>query len=230
MRMELLTDYINHMEGKLKRVILLTESIIDIENKYVSASHQNTHEFTDSESEVETLQYTDTRLISTPPHIDEMFTPTHTVNARLHLRRSASSESTALAVIEVGSRVEYIRQDGDWYYVNAPSYGEGWCSSDYLSPLPQNQQRTTSLGVITAASKMDKKFTPTHTVKARLNLRRSASSESTAIAVMEAGSRVEYIRKSNGWYYVKTASYGEGWCSSEYLSTSLENQQYASVI
>ena len=133
------TFIVDH-EGKLKQVILLTESIIDIENKYVSASHQNTHEFTDSESEVETLQYTDTRLISTPPQIDEMFTSTHTVNARLHLRRSASSESTALAVIEVGSRVEYISQDGDWYYVNVPSYGEGWCSSEYLSTLLENQQ------------------------------------------------------------------------------------------
>jgi len=129
--------------------------------------------------------------------------------------------------MKTGSKVEYISQHGDWYYVNAPSYGEGWCSSDYLSLLPQNPQRTTALGVDSGTSKMDVIFTPTHIVKSRLNLRRSASSKAMSIAVMEAGSKVHYMRESDGWYYVNAPSYGKGWCSSEYLSPL--NQQYASV-
>jgi hypothetical protein len=48
-----------------------------------------------------------------------------------------------------------------------------------------------------------------------------------SIAVMEAGSKVHYMRESDGWYYVNAPSYGKGWCSSEYLSPL--NQQYASV-
>jgi hypothetical protein len=64
-----------------------------------------------------------------------------------------------------------------------------------------------------------KVFVPTHTVRAKLNLRPSASLDTTPIAVLKVGSEVEYIREANGWYYVNTQSHGKGWCSSEYLSS-----------
>ncbi len=63
-----------------------------------------------------------------------------------------------------------------------------------------------------------KAFVPTHTARARLNLRPSASLNTTPIAVLKAGSEVEYIKEADGWYYVNTRSHGKGWCSSEYLS------------
>ena len=64
-----------------------------------------------------------------------------------------------------------------------------------------------------------KAFIPTHTVRAKLNLRPSASLDTTPIAVLKVGSEVEYIREADGWYYVNTQLHGKGWCSSEYLSS-----------
>jgi len=68
-------------------------------------------------------------------------------------------------------------------------------------------------------SKAVKAFIPTHTVRAKLNLRPSASLDTTPIAVLKVGSEVEYIREADGWYYVNTQLHGKGWCSSEYLSS-----------
>jgi len=64
-----------------------------------------------------------------------------------------------------------------------------------------------------------KTFVPTHTVRARLNLRPSASLNTTPITVLKVGSEVEYIKEADGWYYVNTQLHGKGWCSSEYLSS-----------
>ena len=64
-----------------------------------------------------------------------------------------------------------------------------------------------------------KALVPTHTVTAKLNLRPSASLDTTPIAVLKVGSEVEYIREADGWYYVNTQFHGKGWCSSEYLSS-----------
>jgi hypothetical protein len=61
-------------------------------------------------------------------------------------------------------------------------------------------------------------FVPTHTVDARLNLRPSNSLDATPIAVLDAGTAVEYIKETDGWYYVNTENHGKGWCSSRYLS------------
>jgi len=64
-----------------------------------------------------------------------------------------------------------------------------------------------------------KAFVPTHTVRANLNLRPSPSLNTTPIAVLKAGSEVEYIKEDDGWYYVNTQLYGKGWCSSKYLTS-----------
>ena len=66
-----------------------------------------------------------------------------------------------------------------------------------------------------------KAFVPTHTVRARLNLRPSASLNTTPITVLKVGSEVEYIKEADGWYYVNTQLHGKGWCLSEYLSSLL---------
>jgi len=64
-----------------------------------------------------------------------------------------------------------------------------------------------------------KAFVPTHTVRANLNLRPSPSLNTRPIAVLKAGSEVEYIKENDDWYYVNTQLHGEGWCSSKYLSS-----------
>ena len=71
----------------------------------------------------------------------------------------------------------------------------------------------------------NKSFVPTHTVKARLNLRPSATLNSKPTAVLKAGTRVEYISQAAGWSYVSTQYNGKGWCSSDYLVPLLQSQQ-----
>ena len=103
-----------------------------------------------------------------------------------------------------------------------------------LAPTPQNavpesiaaldesqaetEPNASRSGYMRMTFKTAKAFVPTHTVRANLNLRPSASLNTTPIAVLKVGSEVEYIKEANGWYYVNTQLHGKGWCSSEYLS------------
>jgi hypothetical protein len=85
---------------------------------------------------------------------------------------------------------------------------------------------STAVQVATAAQKP---FIPTHTVKARLNLRPSATLNSRPIATLKVGTEVQYISQSGGWDYVNTRLHGKGWCSSDYLSPVLPTQHESSA-
>ena len=104
-------------------------------------------------------------------------------------------------------------------------------SSPQQIPEPADANSAFDMNDSNASSVVDnlpetgKAFIPTHTVKTRVNLRPSASLHTTPIAVLNAGTGVEYISKSGGWYYVNTQSHGKGWCSSEYLSPLLPTQR-----
>ncbi len=87
----------------------------------------------------------------------------------------------------------------------------------------------TASGIAQTRHEGEGDFTPTHTVKVNLNLRPSASLNTTPIVVLKAGSEVEYIKEADGWYYVNTQFYGKGWCSSEYLSSLSRPQNNTSV-
>ena len=79
-------------------------------------------------------------------------------------------------------------------------------------------------GITNSQQEAEIEFVPTHTVKTRLNLRPSTSRDEAPIALLEAGTKVRYIDKEDGWYYVDTALLGKGWCASEYLSPLQESQ------
>ena len=94
-------------------------------------------------------------------------------------------------------------------------------SKQYISEsdeLALNTKEPTASRVVHVTPEAEKAFVPTHTVKDKINLRPSATLDSTPIAVLKAGSEVEYIKEADGWYYVDTPFHGKGWCSSEYLS------------
>jgi hypothetical protein len=79
------------------------------------------------------------------------------------------------------------------------------------------------------ANEAEKAFVPSHIVKSRVNLRPSASLHTTPISVLDVGTEVEYIGRSDGWYYVNTRSHGKGWCSSSHLSPLLSTQRKSSA-
>jgi uncharacterized protein YgiM (DUF1202 family) len=79
------------------------------------------------------------RAVQTATETGEAFFPSHTVKAKVNLRPSASLHTTPIAVLNVGTEVEYISKSDGWYYVNTLTHGKGWCSSEYLSPLSPTQ-------------------------------------------------------------------------------------------
>ena len=92
-----------------------------------------------------------------------------------------------------------------------PALDEAETAFDTMEPTASGNVQTTN--------ETEREFTPTHAVKARLNLRPSASLSSTPITVLKVGAQVEYISEIDDWYYVNTESIGKGWCSSNYLSS-----------
>jgi uncharacterized protein YgiM (DUF1202 family) len=81
-----------------------------------------------------------------------------------------------------------------------------------------DMNKSAASSAVHIAPETEKAFAPTHTVKTRVNLRPSASLKTKPIAVLKAGTEVEYLGKTDGWYYVRTQFHGKGWCASDYLS------------
>ena len=133
-RVESLNDTIINLEVKLMQVLVLADSIADIESKRVTAA-QHMSATNEAESVFDTMEPTASGIATAINESTKEFTPTHTVNAKLNLRPSASLNTTPIAVLKVGAQVEYISEINGWYYVNAESIGKGWCASSYLSSL-----------------------------------------------------------------------------------------------
>ena len=134
-RMELLADTISSMDAKFKRILVMADAMNEDNNTGASASQRST---TDPAAEAAEFDEdsSDTSSVDNSPHeTEQAFIPTHTVNARINLRPSTSVNTKPVAVLNIGTEVEYISETDGWYYVNTRLHGKGWCSSDYLSAL-----------------------------------------------------------------------------------------------
>jgi len=127
-RVESLTESVSTLEARLTKIMALTDSIAIVETNRAASSPQQIPESADAN----------------PAFEGNVFIPTHTVKARVNLRPSASLHTTPIAVLNVGTEVEYISKSDGWYYVNTQSHGKGWCSSEYLSPLSSTQRKSSA--------------------------------------------------------------------------------------
>ena len=134
-RVELITESISHLESNLMRIIVLTDSNADVEKVHTSSSKQYMPESIDAELAFDTNKPNASKELHMTPEAVKAFAPTHTVKARINLRPTSSLNTTPIAVLKVGSEVEYISESDGWYYVDTLFHGKGWCSSEYLSPL-----------------------------------------------------------------------------------------------
>jgi uncharacterized protein YgiM (DUF1202 family) len=134
-RVALLDDNITNIEGKLTRLQILTDSIKITENKQVSADQQYVSEIADAMSAVDSMEPAAAGLAPKAATREEVFTPTHTVTTKLNLRPSPSLNTTPIGILSAGTKVEKISENGNWFHVSTETQGQGWCSSDYLSPL-----------------------------------------------------------------------------------------------
>ena len=108
-------------------------------------------------------------------------------------RRDAPSTSGNIVGGYVqGSIVQVVSQTGEWYKDVDGYY------------LTANTQWVVNLvGTVTASA---------------LNVREAANTSAKIVAVINNGAKVTCLKRSNGWYYVLTASVVKGWCSGTYLS------------
>lgn len=127
-RVESLTESVSTLETSLTKIKGLTDSIAIVETNHAAFPPQQIPESADAKSAFD----------------GKVFIPTHTVKARVNLRPSASLHTTPIAVLNVGTEVEYISKSDGWYYVSTQSHGKGWCSSDYLSPLSSTQRKSSA--------------------------------------------------------------------------------------
>ena len=125
-RIATLTNTITGLEVKLRDTLALVNDKTDQGDKSVTAK---------PESALHEIVSKDTVAIIDKGNTEIAFIPTHSVSTSLNFRPSPSLSATPIAVLKAGTKVKYINERNGWYFVNTESYGEGWCSSEYLSPL-----------------------------------------------------------------------------------------------
>jgi len=131
-RVESLAGSVSGLEAAFTQVVTLAGSVTDSDTNPRSTSEQP-------------LSASDTSgqmLASTAP--EKGFEPTHIVTTRVNLRSAASVKAEPITVLAAHTEVEYLSKSDGWYYVNTRSNGKGWCSSDYLSPLPSAQRNSSA--------------------------------------------------------------------------------------
>ena len=134
-RVESLTESVSTLEARLTKFMALTNSIAIVETNRAASPPQQIPESADANSAFDMNESSASRVVDNTTEAVKVFIPTHTLKARVNLRPSASLHTTPIAVLNVGTEVEYISKSDGWYYVNTQSHGKGWCSSDFLSPL-----------------------------------------------------------------------------------------------
>jgi hypothetical protein len=143
-RVESLTESVSTLEARLTNFMALTNSIAIVETNHAASSPQQIPEPAEANSAFDMNESSASRVVDNAPEAVKVFIPTHTVKARVNLRPSASLHTTPIAVLNVGTEVEYISKSDSWYYVNTRSHGKGWCSSEYLSPLLPTQRKSSA--------------------------------------------------------------------------------------
>ncbi len=143
-RVESLTESVSNLEAKLTHVMALTDSIAIVETKHADSSPQQIPESADANSAFDMNESNGSSANQITTEAEKAFVPTHIVKARVNLRPSASLNTKPIAVLNVGTEVEYISKSDGWYYVNTQSHGKGWCSPDYLSHLSSTQRNSSA--------------------------------------------------------------------------------------
>jgi hypothetical protein len=139
-RVKSLTESVYKLEAELTHIKKLTDSIAIVETDHASATPQQGSESVDASSAFDSNDSTTSTVMGNTQESGKTFIPTHTVNTRVNLRPTASLNTKPIAVLNIGTKVEFISKSDNWYYVNTQSHGKGWCSSKYLSKLSPMQQ------------------------------------------------------------------------------------------
>lgn len=135
-----MTDSISGLEERLARLTTASKYTIDTDPNSSSNEHKEVKVTDTNQATADILGPTGSDEVAAIPETELTFIPTHRALERVNLRPSPSLEGHPITTLEIGDEVQYIREDGVWFYVDTEAHGKGWCASGYLSPLPPIQQ------------------------------------------------------------------------------------------
>ena len=133
-----------------------------------------------------------------------------TASTSLNVRKSASTSSTIIGSVKRNSLITLISKNGNFWYIRYGTSSYGYCSADY----------------ITVSSKDVKTV---KTTSGNLNVRNSASTNSTILTRLPSGTKVPVISTSNGWSKILYNGTKTGFVSSTYLSTNSASTNYSKI-
>ena len=136
----------------------------------------------------------------------------------LRLRKEPSQDATTIELLEGGTALELIEEEGDWYKVKYKE-AEGYVSKDYIRVLQDEEQQetTTPEATPTETPKEEQNTTP-EPVAAPAEMKVSVDSKlyilplinANIIEEVKANTNVKVLSKTNGWYFVETEK-TRGW-------------------
>ncbi|PYZ92557.1 hypothetical protein CR194_12875 [Salipaludibacillus keqinensis] len=130
--------------------------------------------------------------------------------ANLNVRASASTNSSIISSLRRGTTVELHEKTGDWYKIKV---GNRW-GYVHGSYIKTSNSSGSSGGSSTAPSIESGEVTATN-----LNVRASASTNSSIISSLRNGTKVDLHEKTGDWYKIKVGN-GWGFIHSSFVSTS----------
>lgn len=147
----------------------------------------------------------------------------------LNLRQGKTASSKSLVVIPKNTTVSVSQTSGTWSKITYKGK-TGWSASAYLknapAPKPPAKPKPAPKPPTVNKPKPPAAKVTYRWTTANVNLRKGSGTKHASMGVINAGTRVEYLKTSNGWSQVKS-SRGTGWISNSYLNNS---QQYSFAV
>jgi hypothetical protein len=140
-RIDQLHDRVELLAESVSRLEIRFDQFMESANTSGGGTEQSssTHMDIPEDHSDNTVELDTSGITNSQQEAEITFVPTHTVKTRLNLRPSTSLDEAPIALLDAGTKVRYIDEEDGWYYVDTESHGQGWCASEYLSPLQENQ-------------------------------------------------------------------------------------------
>ncbi|MGL5506875.1 MAG: SH3 domain-containing protein, partial [Paraclostridium sp.] len=132
----------------------------------------------------------------------------------LNIRSGPSTSSSKVTKAYRGDKVEILETSNGWYKIKLSNGKIGWGSGDYITTSNSGS------GGNTETPSTGKMATVTASA---LNVRSGPSTSNSVVGKAYKGNSVEILESSNGWSKIKLSNGTVGWASTQYLSTSGDN-------
>lgn len=134
----------------------------------------------------------------------------------LNRRRLPDSHQAPLDCIPYGTRLQKLREGGDFTRVRTPDGRVGWAASDYLAAEASSGRRVYPSMAVQAKPCLNRRLTP--------------AADSPARDCVPFGTIVEILGGVGTWSHVRTPSGFRGWMASEFLATASEDGRLKSAL